>query len=87
MALQFEGFKKFSNNAKLIASYAQALEVKKSIAFQITEAKIIGRLYSLVLETNSEIVSLSFSTIVFSKSALGQIHNFVTLDITLVNNN
>ena len=87
MLLQFEGFRKFSNNAKLIASYAQALEVKKSIAFQITEAKLIGRLYSLVFETNSDLISLSFSTIIFSKSALGLIHNFVTLDITIVNKN
>lgn len=87
MVSQFEGFKKFSNNAKLIASYAQALEVKKSIAFQITEVKIIGRLFNLILETNSDLISLSLSSIVFSKPGLGLIHNFVTLDITLVNNN
>lgn len=57
------------------------------MSIQITEVKFISRLYSIIIETNSDLISISFSTIIFSKTALGQQNNFVLQDFTILNGN
>lgn len=53
----------------------------------MSDAKILGRLFTFMFSTNSLVQSLTFSYILFSKTAITQQHSYISDDFSIVNNN
>lgn len=69
MVRQYENLKQFSTST-LLKSFEQAIEMKKAMDFKLSDAKLIGKYLSLVLETTQELQSLTISSVAFSRKSL-----------------
>lgn len=84
MENQLASMKMFSANPRLVKLLEESLEIKKGLQFKISDAKNVGSLLGFKIQTNMELISVSFSYIVFSNLAMRDKHNSIIGDFILV---
>ena len=82
---QYENFKRFSANSQLVGYFAQIVEEKKALSFDMTVVKLLGRVLTINFETNTEIKGLQLSYILFNQQSFNKKHSFISGDFDLIN--